>query len=46
MSDSKPGFLARYKRWFIAFFLLWAALLAVLVLSGDGGNLPFQYQVF
>jgi hypothetical protein len=46
MNDSKPGFLARYKRWIIAFFILWAALLALLVFSGDGGNLPFQYQVF
>jgi hypothetical protein len=46
MSDSKPGFLARYKRWFIAFFLIWAILLALLILVGDGSNLPFQYQVF
>jgi len=46
MNESKPGFLARYKRWIIAFFLLWALLLGVLILGGDGGNLPFQYQVF
>ena len=46
MSDSKPGFFARYKRWFIAFFLIWAVLLAVLIFVGDGSNLPFQYQVF
>ncbi len=46
MSAEKPGFLARYKRWIIAFFLIWAALLGLLILTGDGGNLPFQYQVF
>ena len=46
MSESKPGFLARYKRWIIAFFLIWAIMLGVLIVSGDGGNLPFQYQVF
>jgi hypothetical protein len=46
MSDSKPGFLARYKRWIIAFFLIWALMLGVLIMTGDGGNLPFQYQVF
>ena len=46
MSDAKPGFLARYKRWIIAFFVIWALLLGLLILTGDGGNLPFQYQVF
>jgi hypothetical protein len=46
MNDSKTGFLSRYKRWIIAFFVIWALLLGVLILSGDGGNLPFQYQVF
>ena len=46
MSDQKPGFFGRYKRWIIAFFLIWALLLGVLILGGDGGNLPFQYQVF
>ena len=46
MNDSKPGFLARYKRWIIAFFLIWALMLGVLIMTGDGGNLPFQYQVF
>lgn len=46
MSDSKSGFLARYKRWIIAFFLIWALMLGVLIMTGDGGNLPFQYQVF
>ena len=46
MSADKPGFLARHKRWIIAFFLIWAALLGLLILTGDGGNLPFQYQVF
>ena len=46
MSDSKPGFLARYKRWIITFFLVWALMLGVLIMTGDGGNLPFQYQVF
>lgn len=46
MSDAKPGFLARYKRWIIAFFVVWAVLLGLLIVAGDGGNLPFQYQVF
>jgi hypothetical protein len=46
MSDSKPGFLARYKRWIIAFFVIWALLLGVLIFVGDGSQLPFQYQVF
>ena len=46
MSDSKQGFLARYKRWIIAFFLIWALMLGALIMTGDGGNLPFQYQVF
>ncbi|MDP6436883.1 MAG: hypothetical protein QF790_01560 [Gammaproteobacteria bacterium] len=46
MSESKQGFFARYKRWLIAFFLVWALLLGILIVSGDGGNLPFQYQVF
>lgn len=46
MSNAKPGFWARYKRWFIGFFIVWVVLLAVLIFGGDGGNLPFQYQVF
>jgi hypothetical protein len=46
MSDAKQGFFSRYKRWIISFLVIWALLLAVLILSGDGGNLPFQYQVF
>lgn len=46
MTEPKPGFFSRYKRWIIAFFLVWAVMLAVLILAGDGGNLPFQYQVF
>ena len=46
MSDSKPGFLGRYKRWIIAFFVIWAILLGLLILTGDGSDLPFQYQVF
>jgi hypothetical protein len=46
MNDSKPGFLARYKRWIIVFLLIWAAMLGILIVSGDGGALPFQYQVF
>ena len=46
MSESKPGFFSRYKRWIISFFVIWAILLAVLILTGDGGDLPFQYQVF
>ena len=46
MTKAKVGFFARYKRWFIAFFVIWALLLAVLIFIGDGGNLPFQYQVF
>jgi len=46
MSDSKQGFFSRYKRWIIAFFVVWALMLGVLIVSGDGGNLPFQYQVF
>jgi len=46
MSDAKQGFFSRYKRWIIAFFVIWALMLGVLILSGDGGNLPFQYQVF
>ncbi|MCP3999766.1 MAG: hypothetical protein GY727_02530 [Gammaproteobacteria bacterium] len=46
MSDAKQGFFSRYKRWIIAFLLIWLLLLGILILSGDGGNLPFQYQVF
>ena len=46
MSDSKPGFLARYKKWIITFLVIWAVMLGLLILTGDGGNLPFQYQVF
>jgi hypothetical protein len=46
MNAEKPGFFGRYKRWIIAFFIIWAALLGLLILTGDGGNLPFQYQVF
>ena len=46
MNNPKPGLWARYKRWIIAFFMLWAVLLAILILGGTGGNLPFQYQVF
>lgn len=46
MSDAKQGFFSRYKRWIIAFFVIWALMLGVLIMSGDGGNLPFQYQVF
>jgi len=46
MNDSKPGFFSRYKRWIIAFLVIWAVLLGVLILGGDGGALPFQYQVF
>ena len=46
MTEPKKGFLARYKRWIIAFFVLWAVLLGVLIMSGGGGDLPFQYQVF
>jgi len=46
MTESNPGFFARYKKWIIAFFVIWAVLLGVLILSGDGGDLPFQYQVF
>jgi len=46
MSEVKQGFLSRYKRWIIAFLVIWVLMLTVLILSGDGGNLPFQYQVF
>ena len=46
MNDAKPGFLARYKRWIIAFFIIWALLLGLLIVGGGGGDLPFQYQVF
>lgn len=46
MTESKPGFWARYKRWIIAFFLVWIVLLGFLIIGGDGNNLPFQYQVF
>jgi len=46
VSDSKPGFLARYKRWIFAFFIVWAVLLAILIFGGSGDNLPFQYQIF
>jgi hypothetical protein len=45
MTEPKQSFLGRYKRWIIAFFIIWAILLGVLILTGDGGNLPFQYQV-
>ena len=46
MSDAKPGFFGRYKRWIIAFLVIWLLMLALLIVSGDGSNLPFQYQVF
>jgi len=46
MNDQGPGFFARYKKWIIAFLVIWAVLLGVLILVGDGGQLPFQYQVF
>jgi len=46
MSRSESGFWARYRRWIVAFLVLWAALLALLIFGGTGGNLPFQYQVF
>ena len=46
MNEPKKGFLARYKRWIISFFVLWLLVLALLIFSGDGSNLPFQYQVF
>ncbi len=46
MTSQNPGFFARYKRWIIAFLAIWAILLGVLIMVGDGGQLPFQYQVF
>jgi hypothetical protein len=46
MSEGSPGFLARYKKWIITFLVIWAVMLGFLILTGDGGNLPFQYQVF
>ncbi len=46
MSEAKQGFLARYKRWIAAFFVIWALMLGLLILLGDGSNLPFEYQVF
>ncbi len=46
MTEQKPGFFARYKRWIIAFFILWALILGLLIVAGGGGDLPFQYQVF
>jgi hypothetical protein len=46
MSSQKPGFLARYKGWIIAFLVIWVILFGVLLLVGGGDMLPFQYQVF
>jgi hypothetical protein len=46
MNAEKQGFFGRYKRWIMAFFIIWAVLLGLLILTGVGGNLPFQYQVF
>lgn len=46
MTNGKAGFLARYKKWIITFLAIWVVLLGVLILVGDGGQLPFQYQVF
>ncbi len=46
MSSKKPGFFARYKSWILAFLVVWAILLGVLILVGGGGMLPFEYQVF
>ena len=46
MNEAKKGFLARYKRWIIAFLVIWVLMLGLLIFSGDGSNLPFQYQVF
>jgi len=46
MSEPKQGFFARYKRWIISFFVLWALILGLLIVVGGGGDLPFQYQVF
>lgn len=46
MTSQKQGFFARYKRWILAFLVMWAILLGVLILVGGGDLLPFQYQVF
>ena len=46
MNESKPGFFGRYKRWIISFLVIWGLLLGLLILTGGGGDLPFQYQVF
>jgi hypothetical protein len=46
MTNDKAGFFGRYKKWIIAFLAIWVVLLGVLILVGDGGQLPFQYQVF
>jgi hypothetical protein len=46
MSSKKPGFFSRYKVWIIAFLVVWAIFLAVLILVGGGSQLPFEYQVF
>ena len=46
MSSKKPGFFARYKRLIIAFLVVWAIFIGILILVGGGDQLPFQYQVF
>ena len=46
MTNGKAGFLARYKKWIIAFVAIWVVLLGVLIVVGDGDQLPFQNQVF
>jgi hypothetical protein len=46
MSSKKSGFFGHYKRWIIAFLLIWAIFIVILILVGGGDQLPFQYQVF
>jgi hypothetical protein len=46
MNSEKTGFFSRYKRLIIAFIVIWAIFIGVLILVGGGDLLPFQYQVF
>tara|TARA_B110000914_G_C15415700_1_gene424020 strand:- start:299 stop:457 length:159 start_codon:yes stop_codon:yes gene_type:complete len=40
----KKGLWARYKKFVLAFLVVWVLLLVALVLMTDQKNLPFIYQ--
>ncbi len=43
---TKQGFFSRYKKYLIAFVLLYIILTLALVLLSRSDHVPFQYQVF